>query len=57
MKTQHSDCENLYNLDVYGLCQIDGAQTAAEKAVRDFYKELRGWQLSRADMNLDLTPL
>lgn len=37
--------------------QIDDVQTAAEKACEGFYKELRGWQLSGADMNLDLTPL
>lgn len=42
MNTQHGDCENLHSLEVYRLCQIDDVQTAAERAVRDFYKELRG---------------
>lgn len=44
-------------LEVSRLRQIDDVQIAAERAVRDFYKELRGWQLSRADANPDLTPL
>lgn len=42
MNTQHGDCETLHSLEVYRLCQIDDVQTAAERAVRDFYKELRG---------------
>ena len=39
---QHSVCENLHSLEVYRQCQIDDVQTAAERAVRGFYKELRG---------------